>query len=185
MRRAGFTILELVISSAMVLLILGLSLAMFLSAVRALRAGERRSSVQRSALLLIQRLRQEVGCAYRDSLRLESQELTFLSDRGNDGSLRFSPTGQRLWLRWLRIGWLDSGKVVVSEWSIPNPTCPPHLSPPGATANGWNHRTISNDVERLNFQTDAQGSLHLQLATAREGLRYEVNTVLPMPLDGG
>jgi len=184
--RRGFTLLEVVISSGLLLLILGLLLAMFLSAVRALREGERRSSVQRSALILLQRLRQELNCAHRDSLLLDPQQgLVFLSDRNAAGQLRYTPGGQRLWLRWQTVGWLATRQVVLRQWSITNPTSPPVLTPPVANAAGWSQRMLAADVEQLNFQVDAQGALHLQLRTAREGLQYEVNTVLALPLDGG
>ena len=186
MRRRGFTLLEMSISGGLLLLISGILLVMMIAAVNSLRLAERRAAVQRNALLLVGRLRQEVACAHPDSLQVEpTAGLTFISERTESGGLKFSSTGQRLWVRWLNVVRRPDQRVVLRQWSITNPSSPPWLTPPLAGAAGWSERGLAEHVQVLDFQVDANGALHLRLVTAVESLQYEVNTVLAAALAGG
>lgn len=165
-------------------MVTGILLAMVVTAVNSLRLADRRAQVQRNALLLVNRLGQELGCAHPESLIVDAG-LTFLSSRTSTGGLRYSAAGQRLWLRWLNVSRRSDRTVMLRQWPITAPASPPYLTPPGAAAGGWSERPVARQVQAMEFQKDARGAIHLQLVTEYEGVHYELNTVLGTSLTGG
>ena len=172
MSRRAFTLLELSVGGSLLLIVTGILLAMVITAVNSLRLAERRATVQRNALVLVSRLGQEMKCAHPDSLEV-AQGLTFLSSR----PLRFSPGGQRLWVRWLNVQLRSDHRVVLRQWPITNPSNPPYLTPPVANAAGWSESSLASWVKLLDFSLDEHGALKLHLVTSFEGSEYELNTV--------
>ena len=73
--RAGFSIIEMMVAGALMVLVLGLAFVALIPGMRTLTRSQKQSEAQQAALVVVNRLREEMRCAKPDLI--DVQECTF------------------------------------------------------------------------------------------------------------
>lgn len=96
--RRGFTLVELMIAGALLLVVLGVLAVAMRSVGRNWARAQKKAAAQSNAALALSRLREEFRAADPDSVRVGPGQVTFVSSLDRQGRLRFHDlTGALLW----------------------------------------------------------------------------------------
>lgn len=136
--------------------------------LQSLRLSEQQSEAQRTAVVCLQRLRQEMAEAYGPSLQIpNSGSVAFASRLDLQQNPRYSPEGERLWLKWVTFAWKPTtGELIQIYDPIPNPA--PRVTPlvcPALSAQA-SIRRLARNLSDFQVRVDPGGQLWVQVTVA-------------------
>lgn len=174
--RRGATLVEVLISGALFLFVLGTIYGSLQMGLDAYQRTERFATLQQQAMRGMRNVGEDLAGAPRDAVRLAPGSAILLSARGADGVVRFDGTGRALWQGWVSYR-LQGGGLVRRETAIaPTPDVPSPV-PSLAAILGMpvqEERVVAHDVTALDFQLGTSAEVRL---TASQGDPDELTTV--------
>lgn len=164
----GATLIEVLISAALFLFVLGIIYASLQMGLQAYRRTERFATIQQQAMRGIRNLAEDLANAPRDAVSLAPGSAIMLSARGGNGAIAFDATGHTLWQGWVTYRLVNGGLVrretpitPTTELPSPVPTLTAILAMPAAE-----ERVVAHDVTALDFELGTSAAVRL---TASQG----------------
>ena len=204
--RHGFTLVELLVGSALLCLLSLLVAGSLSSGLGAWQRSQVRSEVQQNVLLALTRLQREMGVAPASSIvvyphtwnqggeALAADSVAMLSSRDEQGTMALSPEGDprysRIVIYWIRRDTAEMWETVLPlsppAAAAPHPLLPPAVATALATGNGHpppscgNTRRVARYMRRFSCREEGK-TFHLVLETEIPPFRSMLqSSILPL-----
>lgn len=163
---AGLTLLEVLVTAALLSLVLALSVNVFTPALTTWTRGQQRSQAQRATLVATRWLRHDVElCASEAVTTGAGSVMLILCSPGGE----CDATGQTRWTRGV-LYWLDGDKALRrQEWALPPDTEPAEVSAPAPDPDA---RVIARDLVLFDVREEPSGiSYRVEAVAGRDACR--------------
>jgi len=178
LRRRGYSLVEITLALALASLIILVLAVLGPRVLQSLRLSNQQSEAQRSAVVCLQRLRKEMAQAYGPSLQvLSGGSLAFASRLDLAQNPRYTPEGERLWLKWVTFEWQPSTGAltrIYDPMSVPAPRVEPLARP--AISSQSSTKTIARNVTGFQVKIHPGGQLWVQVTVALERQRASLES---------
>jgi prepilin-type N-terminal cleavage/methylation domain-containing protein len=173
--RRGFTIVEVIICSVMMLVLLLGVYAMLTNGTRYARQTEAYAYAQREGVLVARALTNEVSNSVKNSAYTGSGWFEFLSGEPPDGSgLAFDPiSGKIIWRKWVGYYYRASDRTLVraeipltTPTSVAAPLPEPPGSPPTDFINAAIQRVVGHSLDSFTAAVSSQGYWDFTIVTS-------------------
>lgn len=171
--RRGFTLIEVMISGALLFTLIALSVKVFIPALGIWRRNQAKAQVQQAALATAYRIRRDVFHSAPHLVLAQPRLLVVLS-AGEPPA--FDDQGQPLWSEWVGY-WLDDNQQL---WrftrDLPPTPEPPDTVPAGlpADADLARGRIVAREVESFLPEVGPTGGARYKIALKSGPFRYEL-----------
>jgi prepilin-type N-terminal cleavage/methylation domain-containing protein len=181
--RRGYTLIEILIGAALLLLIMGLLSSVLVPGMRAWSRSEKRSEAQQNALLVASRLSRELQFSNPDSIALQKRTavdpqgrsvrrdaIVFLSNLDDEGAIVYDADGDQLWQRRLVFYHRGDSNEVRSQVL---PLDPPVDDPDPLKVNTFEptvkDRVVARGVRSLSFEAPSFPIVQIRVETEIQG----------------
>lgn len=177
LNRRGFTLIEVAVVSAVILLLMSGVYTVVAGGMRYLRLAQAHQTVNQQAVVGMRRVISEVSCASQSALQhadLPRDYLLFLSPLapGPAASTDYTYNGTSLeWKKWVCFYLDDDNRLVRAELALPTPTTNPGGEAIPDFANDilpLPAQPVAHNVEEVDFSTPASGAVTVELRTFQE-----------------
>ncbi|MEW6281906.1 MAG: prepilin-type N-terminal cleavage/methylation domain-containing protein [Candidatus Eremiobacterota bacterium] len=174
--KRGLTLVEVLVAAALLLLVLGLLASILIPALRAWMRQSQRSDAQRSALVVIKRLREEVRFGHPESVTCPTPDsVVFLSSMNSQGRVSWNDYDV-LWQKWSYF-YFQSGQVRLHEEWLRPPACEVDPASP-VLIRLPSDRVVGRDVEVFRCLVTPEGLLRVEVEARIQDARARLEAGL-------